>query len=130
MMDNRVFNVNGRGDDMLLATLKLAFDQEGGNTMTTGWSVDKSKGLILYKYGSKGTPFPMPLKAEELFPIAKAWLNDAEAKTIECVGWDADLQHDGSNRWGWRIYCDDWGHIGEEHYAFLAIKPAYMWLGK
>ena len=29
MMDNRIFNVNGKGDDMLLATLKLAFDQEG-----------------------------------------------------------------------------------------------------
>lgn len=129
MMDNRIFNVNGKGDDMLLATLKLAFDQEGKNTTTSGWSVDKKKGLILHKY-NKGNLFPMPLKADELFPIVKAWLSDAEAKTIECEGWDADMPHDGSNGLGWRVYCGDWGHIGDNHYAFLAIKPAYMWYGK
>jgi hypothetical protein len=129
-MDNRIFNVNGEGDEMLLLTLKLAFDQAGHNTMVTSWSVDKEKGLILHHYSSKGTPFPMPLKAEELFPLIKAWLGDAEAKTIECEGWDSDMSHDGHNSFGWRVYCEDWGHVNSDHGAFLAIKPAYMWHGK
>jgi len=36
----------------------------------------------------------------------------------------------GDNEKGWRVYCEDWGKIDSDDYAFLAIKPAYIWYGK
>ena len=27
-------------------------------------------------------------------------------------------------------YIEDWGHVGDDFYAIVAIKPAYMWYGK
>ena len=49
-MDNRIFNVNGRTDEMLLNTLKLVFNQRHiGSAETTccAWKFDPKYGLIL-----------------------------------------------------------------------------------
>ena len=131
-MNNRIFNVNGTGDDLLLKTLELALMQEWGKPKTLdAWKIDKEKGLILYWHTVENTnPFPSPLNAQQLLPVVSGFLASEEAKQIICNKWDADCQHDGSNSLGWRVYCEDWGHIGRDHYAFIAIKPAYMWYGK
>ena len=129
MGDNRIFNVNGEGDEMLLDTLKLIFKQEGDNTTAKGWRKSLKHGLILYAYENGDINlFPNPLTAEEVFPIVKKYLKSGE--DVELDDWDKDADHDGSNGQGWRVYCEDWGHIGSDHSAFAAIKPVYIWYGK
>jgi len=132
-MDNRVFNVNGTGDELLLQTLKLAFAQEGRNTTANAWRETKKHGLILCWTIPDSSPenynqFPSELTAEEVFPAVKKYLEKAE--DIEMKDWDANADHDGSNELGWRVYCEDWGHVDDDFYAIVAIKPAYMWYGK
>jgi hypothetical protein len=128
MSDNRIFNVNGKGDDLLLATLWLAFRQAGYST-AKAWRVDPVKGMILLWYATEtDTPFPAPMGADEVYHVVRQWL--LSKPQAECVGWDADADHDGSNSLGWRVYCEDWGHVGDDHYAIVAVKPAWMWYGK
>ncbi len=127
-MDNRQFNVNGSGKEMLLNALKLAFEQKGRNTTATGYIIDPKKGMILLWHNEKGTALPAPFNAEAACNFVWTWL-ESEPE-IECKGWDADNDHDGHNSLGWRVYCEDWGHVGHNHYAIVAVKPAYLWHGK
>ena len=140
MGDNRVFNVNGRSKNQLIATIKLAMlDEYDHESKIKGWRYSKTHGLIFLWYlteNQRSDParqqhkFPIPLKAEEVANIAWDWLQSDDAKVVPKEGWDADADHDGSNELGWRIYCEDWGHVESEDGAVFAIKPAYMWYGK
>lgn len=138
-MDNRIFNVNGKGDEFLLKTLELAFLQQGGYTAARarGWSFTKKHGLILHWHVSEPRSsanevhrFPGELTAVQCLPFVSAWLESPEAKTVETLDQDSDYDHDGSNGRGWRVFCEAWGHVNNDSYAFIAIKPAYMWYGK
>lgn len=130
-MDNRVFNVNGTGDKQLLATVELVFMQEGDRTFCKSWIHDKEKGLILlWSIENKTNPLPVPLSAMECLPMISAWLKSDEAKTVRLSGWDAAVDHDGEDGQGWRVYCEDWGHVGNFTSAICAITPAVMWYGK
>ena len=139
-MDNRVFNVNGSGQETLAKVLELAFSQEGQNTKAEYFVVDKKKGLILLWYVNdtwrkKVSKFLTPLTAKAVTPMIAEWLQSDEAKTIELDHWDENADHDGSNSKGWRVYCERWGHIeGEDGLSYdgsiVAITPAFMWHGK
>jgi hypothetical protein len=134
MHDNVIFNVNGEGEDLLRSTLYFAFRASNHST-AEGWKITPEKGLILYwmvdpKQDTDVTKFPVPMGSDNLMGIVKAFLESEDTwKTAEFVEWDKDLQHDGSNGRGWRVYTEDWGHVGSSR-AFLAITPAYMWYGK
>jgi len=131
-MDNRLFNVNGEGDDMLFKTLELAFLQWGGKTTCKGWKQTKENGLILCWWcgTDRITPMPAGLTAEECFSFVTAWLKSDFAKTVDFGRWCEDSDHDGHNGMGWQVYCEDWGHVGGENGAIVAVRPAYMWYGK
>ncbi len=131
MMDNRVFNVNGRGDDMLLKALDLAFVQYG-DSKCVGWRQNDSAGLILCWSASHGgvTPFPSPLNAEQCTPVVDTWLKSDFAKSVKPGERCEDYDHDGHNSKGWQVYIEGWGHVGNEQYAICAIRPAYLWHGK
>jgi len=128
--DNRIFNVNGKSEEYLLETLQLALK----NTKVEGWKHSPNHGLILFwaipKNDKKVNRFPAPLNADAIFPIVTQYLKSEDASKVECKDWDADADHDGHNERGWRVYCTDWGHVGNECYALIAIKPAYIWYGK
>jgi hypothetical protein len=131
MMDNRIFNVNGCGKDHLALTLCLAFAQDfgSGSRMSKGYVIHPQKGMILLWSGSKdAVPFPCALSAEAAAEIVWQWLSSEPG--TECKGWDADYDHDGHNSLGWRVYCEDWGHVGHNHNAIVAVKPVYLWHGK
>jgi len=54
---------------------------------------------------------------------------------IEYGDWEDNVDHDGSNEKGFRIYKEDWGCVnvdkyGIDHYTIAAIKPVYCWYGK
>ena len=131
-MDNKIFNVNGRGIENLERTLELCFLQNGNNTTAKSWYVDEEKGLILQWCDSvvKGTSLLAPMSASLITPMIFKWVNSDEAKEIKLKNWDCDHQHDGSNSLGWRVYVEDWGHVKSDWGAICAITPAYMWHGK
>jgi hypothetical protein len=128
--DNRIFNVNGNNDEQLLAALKLVFDQS--RMKCVGWLFSESKGLVLLWScsGEKTSTLPSALTAEECLPFVLAWLKGKDAEGMKCEGWDANTVHDGSNTRGWRVYCEDWGHVARISSAICAVRPAYMWHGK
>lgn len=132
-MDNRIFNVNGNGDTALLRALRLAFEQEGDRTKCAGWKFEPENGIVLFWYvgdSDKDINQLPDLTADEVFNLVSAWLRSDDAKKVPCVEWDADYDHDGHNSLGWRVYCEDWGHVGNHRNAICAIKPAFMWHGK
>lgn len=133
-MDNAVFNVNGYGREMLVQAIKLLFLQRGFNerSSVSSWSVDNERGIILYWHnaGKDSTPFPVKLSAEGAASAVWDWLQSAAADDIQLKGWDKDADLDGSTSKGWRVYSEDWGHVGRDAYAICAITPAYMWHGK
>jgi len=133
-MDNRVFNVNGIGKETLRDTLRLVLRQEWNKDNTCeGWRVSKTHGLIILWHVENqehGTKFITPLGYEPLTDLVWEWLESDEANEIELVKWDADYQHDGSNSYGWRVYCEDWNKVDNDVYAIFTITPSYMWHGK
>jgi hypothetical protein len=135
-MDNKIFNINGEGVDLLKQVLNIAIKQEDWaySSKINGWAVDQAKGFILLSYvnekRSDECRFPVPVSPEMAAMMAYEWLSSEEAKKVPCQGWDADTDHDGSNELGWRVYCEEWGHVGNYHNAIVAIKPVYLWYGK
>jgi hypothetical protein len=132
MWDNRIFNINGKGDEMLLDTLRLVFKQNGFGC--SGWKFSIDHGLILTWHVDKEcniNAFPEKLNADQCLPIVSSWLKGKEAKTVKhTLNWDMFTDHDGSNSEGWRVYCEDWGHVAGLHIAICAIKPVTLWYGK
>lgn len=132
-MNNRLFNVNGKGKEMLLATLKLAFEQKGfSNTTAKSWIETEEHGLILcWCKDDKFNPLPSELTAEQCLPMVEQWLQGDFAKTVKLSKWCENIDHDGDNSLGWQVYVENWGHVGKaKSYAICGIKPAYMWHGK
>jgi hypothetical protein len=137
-MDNRIFNINGRGKEMLLATLDLAFNQCGRKMAARAYIIDPKKGMVLLWHADKGSQsFPVPLSANAATEMVWEWLQSNP--DIECKDWDEDFDHNGHNTEGWRVFCENWGHVSlapsysasdATRYAIVAIKPAYMWMGK
>lgn len=130
-MDNRLFNVNGKGDQMLKDTLALAFKQDGDNTTCEAWIETQDHGLILLWLHRDGSNrLPAKMTADGIFQTVKGWLSSEFAKTVKLSEWCGDCDHDGHNSMGWQVYCEDWGHVANNPYAICAIKPAFMWHGK
>lgn len=88
----------------------------------------------LEKLENKRVTLPIDILTDTLWSC----LNDAQDNIddFEMEDWEENLDHDGSNNKGFRIYVDKWGHIEEDHgmtidhYTSLAIKPIYCWHGK
>ena len=129
--DNRIFNVNGTSEEFLGEVLGIALLQS--NNRVEGWQKDPKRGVVLYWHaeGQKGvTPFLSEPTSKELARMILKSLAEPWAKDIPMKDWDANADHDGDNELGWRVYCNDWGHIGDNAYAFLCVKPAFLWYGK
>lgn len=131
-MDNRIFNVNGSGTDMLRKTLELVFLQDGRSTTCKAWKQTIEHGLILYwsETASGGNPLPSAMSAEQCVTLVEGWLADEFALDVERSRLCEDAGHDGHNTDGWQVYCEDMGRIDDNPYAICAIKPASMWHGK
>jgi len=134
--DNRLFNVNGKSKKLLKSAIKLAFKLESHNengATAQGYVVDSKKGILLLWHadGIKGAVnFEKPKGYRESCDFIIDWLKTPEAQSIELNDWEADIDHDGSSDLGWRVYLEDWGHVGNNHYAICAVKPCYIWYGK
>jgi hypothetical protein len=133
--DNRIFNINGGGEAMLLDTLKLVFRQEGENTTAKGWIKDPDKGMILLWWSDGNNPdyhpFPSELNAIQILPVIVAYLESEEADKVTKEKWEEQYgDSDVTCNKGWRVYCEDWGHVKSISSAICAIKLVYLWYGK
>lgn len=130
-MDNRIFNVNGEGSEMLRKALQLAFMQEGRRTTCQAWAQSEDHGLVLMWCKGKGhNDLPCEMTAEQIVPMVEQWLDGEFAKRVTPGKWCDNRDHDGDNSIGWQVYCEEWGHVGASHYAICGIRPAYLWHGK
>ena len=130
-MDNRIFNVNGAGADLLAEVLAIAFTQSGMGKAKS-WRFVPDKGFVLYwaevEHAHK---LPSSMGPQSLAPMIREWLSSDEAESMACEGYDANPNDsDVETEFGWRVYVEDWGHVGGNHAAICAVRPAYMWYGK
>lgn len=134
-MDNRKLAINGNGREFLKKALHLAFLQSSYNQekeyTCAAWEESKEHGLILcWSDPDRTQRLPAELSSEEVVPMVEAWLAGDFAKSVEPNAGCENLDHDGDNKLGWEVYVGEWGHVGDNHYAICAIKPAYLWMGK
>lgn len=158
-MDNRIFNVNGHTLDQLKVALRLAAMQWSINRPDdafSGWRVDDDYGLMLLwsvpggqdPKGVKSSAFMARRPPEDLAVEVQGWLNSGSAEPFydrlkrpevewtdkvnadPRLSWDRHYNGDGDTGKGWRVYCQNWGHVGGEQYALCAVLPVWMWYGK
>ncbi len=69
----------------------------------------------------KALPYEMGMEAATTF--AWHWLETAKMERAPDI--------DGGTKRGWRIYNEGhWGFVGDDSYAFIAVKPTWAKLGK
>lgn len=120
-MDNFKFDMTSKGASTLKAALAL-FNPPGRKV--TGYSEEPGKKLVLYWSNSspKAVKLPFPMTLEQAADFAAGWLEHAD------YGHEPD--HDGDNGKGWRLYCENWGHVDGDSYAFAAVQPVWAMYGK
>lgn len=120
-MDNFKIDVTSEGLPNLERALAIAM---GGHKKVYGFNVNAKKGLILYWLETKdATPFIAPIKDPiEVAAQVMNWLLQQDYGT--------QPDHDGDNGKGWRLYCEDWGQVGSDSRAFVAIQPSWAMYGK
>ncbi len=144
-MDNRHISIQTEGKKALELAMQLLWDNAPGGK-ATHYCDHPTYGFVLFWDGDKKdlyeidydgcTPGAEKIKA----PIIKLpFAMDCKAATEMVWSWlqeqpkekyRAELDHDGSNGRGFRIYNEYWGHIGDSHYAILAVLPVWAWYGK
>lgn len=95
----------------------------------THYRVDGEKGLVFYWVQPDGRedviPLPCEMTVEAVSAFAWAWL---ESRPDE--EYHEELDHDGSNGRGWRVYNEAWNRVGSEWQTSFAVLPVWIWYGK
>lgn len=121
-MDNFHIDITSRGIDPLKSALSLC-----GHKKVSGYRVEETKGkprMIFYWASSpNAAPFPFEMPIDQAAQFAQAWLDGG-------AEYGREPDHDGHNEKGFRLYCEDWGHVAGEWQAFVAIEPAWAMYGK
>ncbi len=124
MTDAPILNVNGRDLDTLKVAMGLARkDKAAGYCIDTENSIPRM--VLFWVDNERMSAFPSRLTMDRCADIAFDWL------ASDGCTYPAEPSHDGSNKPGWYIYTDSWGHIdGFGFESFLAIEPHWMLYGK
>lgn len=137
-MDNFALDVRAttrRSFDHAIA-IALAHSPSG---KVTHWVEDSKYGLVLFWSGSdeefkgkKIQQFPFEMKAKDVASFAWRWLQKVDRiKFQQLKGMDAEYDDgDVDNEEAWRVFVEDWGHVGSSFYAVAAVLPVWAWLGK
>lgn len=121
-MDNFRVDITSEGKESLKTALGLFRRKVTGYSIGEG-SVAPRKRLVLYWGPSEAaTPLPVALSLEQAADLAVAWL--------EAADYGAKPQHEGSNGKGFRLYCEAWGQIDGDSFAFAALEPVWAIYGK
>lgn len=145
-MDNFHIDILAEGDETLLEALAIAFRHNAPGGKATHWAgFDmKFKGVEWYSRDRPGTkrptlvfywidpklddatPFPAPIKPKEAVAMVGVWMEGLK----EGNRFPQEPDHDGSNGEGYRIFCEQWGHVNDNHYAIVAVQPTWAMYGK
>ena len=128
-MDNFQLDIRSRTKTHFDEALQMAFDAAPGRK-ATHYKITKKHGFILYWSGDdiKGlTAFPYEMSCKDAIPFIWGWLQKVNYDDYEKPYDDGG---DVENVKAFRIFNEDWGHVDNESYAFVAVKPAWAWLGK
>ena len=123
-MDNFRIDITAEGRERLRDALALGMSNRE-STRVFGWEDHPEKGLILYWTDNSLAieKFPAPLGVEETTAMVWTWLAFTTYPEQE---WGGDVSYGK----GWRVYNEDWGHVGERWQAILAIQPVWAMYGK
>lgn len=70
-------------------------------------------------------PLPHKMKVKAAADLVWNWLMEREKD--EMAEW---IDHDGSMGHGFRIWNEDWTHVGGSPYGIFACRAIYAWYGK
>lgn len=86
-------------------------------------------GIILYwHHGDYTEKFPAFVPWET---FVTCWLEQAEPNKQFLDDFERYYEDgDVSNGKGFRMFNEGWGHVDNDPYAYVAIKPVWMWYGK
>lgn len=118
-MDNFQFDMTSQGSETLKQALCL-FNPPGRTV--SGYSTDGTKLVLYWGNSSHATRLPFPMTLEQAADFAAGWLDHAQ--------YGSEPDHDGDNSKGWRLYCDSWGRVGGDDFAFAAVEPVWAMYGK
>lgn len=128
-MDNRHISVQSEGRKSFDLAFQLLFENAPGGK-ATHYLEHSEKGLIFLWHEDKikdqsasKLPYAMDWKAAA--DLAWGWLQERRHEEYR-----EDLDHDGSNGKGFRVYNEDWGHVAGSFYGILAVLPVWAWYGK
>lgn len=129
MADNFHIDITSGSKEHFDMAMNIAFSNCPGKKAYR-YSIDDQYGLVLYWATdsisdsglNKSHPLPYPMAVEEAINFVWGWLKSAP--------YGEEPDHDGSNKKGWRVYNESWGHAGGSHYGFVAIQPEWLMYGK
>lgn len=130
-MDNFRVDVTARARAHFESVMGMLF----GRREAVAFAMHPTKGMVLYHathdHGDVCNadaaevpvvrlPYAMNLTAACAF--VWHWLETADR--------GPEPDHDGSNKPGWRVYNEAWGHVAGDWRAFVAIQPVWAMYGK
>jgi hypothetical protein len=139
-MDNFGLNVRARSKETFVRAIAIACAASPGGTVTH-FCEHPRYGLVLFWHdceestfcGRKVHPLSCEMGPREAAQFAWRWVVDAQRDRgiLGLKGWDAYYRDgDVQNEPAYRIFVEDWGHVGGSPYAVVAILPVWAWLGK
>jgi len=78
--------------------------------------------MVLLWGGDEGTALPYKMNMEQSAKFLYDWLEQTDH--------GPEPDQDGSNKKGWRLFTQAWGHVYSYRYAIIGIKPEWMMYGK
>lgn len=136
-MDNFGIDITGEGRKIFTQAMEIAFSQ---HPHALGYRIDGSRLIFLwvasrYTAGNNSSnaldpavvAFPFKMDASGAAEFANRWLAEQD--------YGEEPDHDGSNGRGFRVFNEGWGHVklmsgATEHYAIVAVEPAWAVYGK
>lgn len=112
--------------DLTDVPIKPAMQIAFAGNKATHWKHDKENNRILLAWhestGKDFVPFLTPVTAVHAEFLVNNWL--------DVLDYGSQPDHDGDNDKSFRIYNESWGFVGNNHYVFAAIAPAWAMYGK
>lgn len=133
-MDNFRIDVTSKGRDQLDAVLGLVAAHVRARAV--GYCLSPSHGLVLLTRCCPVGLHPVGWEIDGApvlalpYPMNIAALRDFVWHYLEQADLGPEPTHDGSNSRGFRVYNEQYGHIGGRSDAFLAVQAVWAEHGK
>lgn len=126
-LSHYLIDVTARGREALEHALAVVFtDLVSGRLRATHYTINHQHGLVLMHCLHRSPPeeavaFAEPLERAEATEAVWQWLADSRYSPDE---------HDGAVAFGFRVYNETFGIVGDWWGAFAAIRPTLIYIPK